>query len=192
MNAPSSGSCAARVGKRSTCTVQRSTVGGKGLDAGRLRHLAGTDAPSAHPEVGWLAVDHRPDPLQVGQPTSLGDIVGVGDVAPRHRAFAADIASLRHGSLLQAPAVGVGIDTTRRNEKQDRCPGSRRYLMMFITRLLGLRGPEYVRNSCRISIRCCTKSEQFCRCLIARQLRRAQHVSIEQAGGTNSGRKVIL
>ena len=71
---------------------------------GRLDHFARTKASGAHPDVLRSAVDLGSHPLQIRQPAPLGDVVGVGDIAPGHWSLAADIASLRHDLVLQRPA----------------------------------------------------------------------------------------
>ena len=65
-------------------------------DARRLGDLSRANASGADLDVLWSAVDHRADALNIGQPASLAHIVGVGDLAPSHRALAADFTSLRH------------------------------------------------------------------------------------------------
>jgi hypothetical protein len=68
--------------------------------------------------------------------------VGVGDFAAGHRSLAADLASLRHVSLLHGPRNGVGISTTRRRELQERDRGSGRNRLIFITRISMFRLPQ--------------------------------------------------
>ena len=81
-----------------------------GSDAGGLGHLAGANAPGADFDVLRTAVHHRADALQVRQPSPLGHVMGVGDVAPAHRALAADLASLRHFRNPPRGPLTVGLN----------------------------------------------------------------------------------
>ena len=74
--------------------------------------LAGTDATSAHLHVLGLAVDHRADALDIRQPPPLRHVVGVGDIAPSHRALAADFTSLRHSNSSSRTPNGVELNNT--------------------------------------------------------------------------------
>ena len=83
------------------------------LDAGGFGDLARTDAAGAHSDVFRLAVHQRAHTLDVGQPTPLGHVVGVRDIASTHRAFAADFTSLRHRRIPpRGPHLGVELFNT--------------------------------------------------------------------------------
>ena len=85
----------------------------KASDSRGLGDLSRSDATGARLHVLWLAIDHRTDALEIGQPAPFGHIVGVGDIAPRHRALAADFTSLRHfRSPPQNPHKGVELNST--------------------------------------------------------------------------------
>ena len=84
----------------------------KCLDAGGLGDLARADAPGAHLDVLRCAVHHRAHALEIGQPPSLGHVVSVRDVAPAHRALAADFTSLRHFRIPpRGPHMGLNFIT---------------------------------------------------------------------------------
>ena len=82
-------------------------------DAGGFGDLAGSDATGAHLDVFRFAVHHRTNFLDVGQPPPLGHVVGVRNVASRHRALAADFTSLRHFRIPpRGPLMGVEFHNT--------------------------------------------------------------------------------
>ena len=60
--------------------------------------FAGFDAARADAEALGGAINERFDDLQVDVPAATGDVVGVRDVIAEARTFAANIASLCHGS----------------------------------------------------------------------------------------------
>ena len=83
------------------------------LDSRGFGDLARSNATGACLHVFWFAVDHRAHALDVWQPAPFGHVVGVGDVAPRHRALAADFTSLRHyRNPPQNPHMGVELNST--------------------------------------------------------------------------------
>ena len=90
------------------------TICGRGgLDSRGLGDLARSNATGARLHVFRFAVDHRADALEVRQPAPFGHVVGVGDIAPRHRALAADFTSLRHfRNPPQNPHMGVELNST--------------------------------------------------------------------------------
>ncbi len=59
-------------------------------------NLAGADTGCAGPNPGVTAVDHSTHQMQVDIPTPLADIVGVADLIPKTRSFAADFTNFRH------------------------------------------------------------------------------------------------
>ena len=74
--------------------------------------LAGTDAAGAHLHVLRSAIHHRAYALEIGKPSPFGYIMGVGDVAPSHRALAADFTSLRHSNSSSRTPHGVELNST--------------------------------------------------------------------------------
>ena len=81
-------------------------------DAGGLGDLARTDASGANLDVLRRTVHHRAHALEIGQPPSLGHVVSVRDVAPAHRALAADFTSLRHFRIPpRGPHMGLNFIT---------------------------------------------------------------------------------
>ena len=94
-------------------TVTRSVERTGLLDPRRLGDLARPDAPGADLHVFRSAIDHRPDALDIGQPTPLAHIVGVGDLTSGYRALAADFTSLRHRrNPPRNPHRGVELNST--------------------------------------------------------------------------------
>jgi len=84
-----------------------------GLDSRGLDDLARSNTTGAGLHEFWFAVDHRADALDVRQPAPFGHVVGVGDIAPRHGALAADFTSLRHFRIPpHFPHVGVELNST--------------------------------------------------------------------------------
>lgn len=91
----------------------------KGLDARCLGDPTRANAPGADLDVLRPTVNQGAHALQVRQPAPFGDVVSVGDVAARHRALAADFASLRHvGRPPRGPLTGALLNTTSRSEIQ--------------------------------------------------------------------------
>ena len=74
--------------------------------------LAGTDTAGAHLQVLRSPIHHRAYTLEIGKPSPFGYIVGVGDVAPSHRALAADFTSLRHSNSSSRTPHGVELNST--------------------------------------------------------------------------------
>ena len=84
-----------------------------GLNSRSLGDLARTDAAGADLEVLRSPVDHRPNPLEIGQPASFAHIVSVRNFVARQRALAADFTSLRHLNVPpQIPHMGVEFNNT--------------------------------------------------------------------------------
>jgi len=82
-------------------------------DPRRLGDLARPNAPGADLYVFRSAIDHCPDALDIGQPTPLAHIVGMGDLASGYRALAADFTSLRHRrNPPRNPHRGVELNST--------------------------------------------------------------------------------
>ena len=73
----------------------------------RLVDLSRSNTARAGLDVLRSSVDHCPDPLQIRQPASLGDVVSVRNVVAGHWPLAADIASLRHDRPPRTPRIGA-------------------------------------------------------------------------------------
>ena len=74
-------------------------LGSSGGAAASFLHFTGSDATGTHPDPLGLAIDDRPDALEVGVPAPVRFIVRVADVVPEYRAFATNLAYSSHRSL---------------------------------------------------------------------------------------------
>lgn len=99
-----------RVGSLSSEIDRRTPVRRSGTR--RLVDLSRSNTARAGLDVLRSPVNHRPDPLQIRQPASLGDVVSVRDVVAGHWPLAADIASLRHDRPPRTPRIGARFNNT--------------------------------------------------------------------------------
>ncbi len=74
-------------------------LGGCRRSPGGFLDLSGPDAPGTHSDAFGLAVDDRPDALEVGIPAAIRLIVGVADVVSEDGALATDFTHSSHRSL---------------------------------------------------------------------------------------------
>lgn len=77
--------------------VKRIVVGA--VSAGFF-HRSGTDAAGADLDVAYAAVFHRPHFLQVRLENLLGLIMGMADIAARHRFLSANFTYVGHDGYL--------------------------------------------------------------------------------------------
>jgi hypothetical protein len=62
----------------------------------RFHYLAGTQAPGAHLDIADGTLAQGPDLPKIGLPAALGVVIGMADVVPYRRAFAADVTDIGH------------------------------------------------------------------------------------------------
>jgi len=80
------------------------------LNSGCFGDLARADAPRAGFDVLRPAIHHRSHAVEIGQPSPLAHVVGVGDLAACNRPLAADFTSLRHRPYPpQGPHKGLNL-----------------------------------------------------------------------------------